>query len=143
MKKLLTVISVVCLGVFGFSAQVIADVEVVECDNSTLACNDNDDLYSVKLNCDNLTGAISGNLTFTSGDPATFVVSIADANGAICNIEGDIDSPKTDGKCTNQSKGPNKQTGNGHGQNQNHDTSGVQVDYEIELEEVDSDYCKM
>jgi hypothetical protein len=148
MNKLLTVISVVCLGTFGFAGSALAgapdfpDVDV-DCDTSSLACDNNYDLYSVKLNCDNLVADIVGDLTFMPGDPPMFDLAIAENDGAdeVCNVSGDIDSPKTDGKCTNQNKGPNKTTGNGQGQNQSHDTSGKQVDYEIELEEEDSDYC--
>ena len=147
MKKLLTVISLVCLGAFGFSSAV-ANGPSLTCNTTDTYCSGGD-LYTVELNCFARSGdaapAFTGTLA-TSHPSWTLAISYDDDTGnppsasLVCDAAGtiklDAEGSKTEVKCTEEKKGPRKKSGHKH-----FDGDTVQVDFEIKLEEIGSSVC--
>ena len=142
MKKLLIVLSVVCLGAFGLTGSVLAAdtspaPRTLNCDESEYVCIE-DDLYEVSFNCDGDEMSPATQNLYIS-DLGTFDLEVVNAEPAFeCVISGDIDAKKTEVKCTEADKGPNKGTGHGNAQ---HTTGALQADAEIKLILEDSEDC--
>ena len=139
MNKLTAAISTICLGAAGFSGAAVAGVPTPDfgCNESGSMCA-GPDLYEVSLNCDNLEDPVTGGLSIGWDGDGTFDLFVADVGGIICEIHGYMDSSKTEVKCTEADKGPNKSTGRGKA---NHTTGAKQADAEIKLEEAGAAEC--
>lgn len=128
MKKLTAAISTACIGVAGLGTAV-AGIPDFECNSSGTACA-GPDLYEVSLNCVNLEAPVGGGLEIGWDGTGTFDVFVFDDGGIVCDMDGYMDSSKTEGKCTEAPNGPNKNVGkNKHG------TGYPQVDFEVKLGE--------
>jgi hypothetical protein len=148
--KLSTAISTICLGSVGFAATAVAGNSGppsfdFECNTSDDTFCIGPDLYEVSLNCENFVRDDLGGINFNEYDGhASFSLNVIDEyeweydGDTVCKMSGDLDSTKTEVKCTEADKGPNKHTGEGEA---DHTTGDRQVEAEMKLVQADAFEC--
>jgi hypothetical protein len=134
MKKLLTVISVVCLGIFGLSSSALAGGPDFECGEYDEEYCAGGVTWEVELNCWDTSlanDAYQGGLDVATddGDWELDVKYDDDTTGGdgfmdFCKADGEVNTPKTEMKCTLAPNGSNKP-------NKNKTDGFAQVDFEI------------
>ena len=124
MKKLLMVISVLCMGTFGIGSTAFAGVDVTPppapmdflCSSTTDEFCDGSDRWEVTIICMNFTPTQNSGVDFDGTDWSIWVVE--NGGDLKCDAAGAATLLKTEVKCTDASKGSNKKPKHGTGSDQ-------------------------
>ena len=139
MKKFFLAFSIVCLSAIGLSSPVLAGFTITDTfdcatsgdTNLTDYFCDGTDLHEVNVHCWNLDADIGGSLEVGANDGEfRFVVKqdTDDTDTYVCDLEGYyVDSDKTEVKCTDAPKGPNKSTPGNNPHGGGYDQAGFEI----------------